>query len=204
MTLWDIRVYGRDMARWDPEAESRLRRAALELFATYGYDSVTVTQIAESAGLTRRTFFRYFPDKKEVLFAGSDTLSTALRDRFERADTTMPPVDVVMNTLAEVGEFILHTADDQTRRRSIIAESDELRERERTKLACVAHAVAEYLVTCRYDAHDAHLLGDVSAALFRSAYDRCLDSPGVEHFETAIEDASSALTVLMKAPSPRP
>lgn len=67
------------MARWEPDARERLVRAALDLFAEQGYDNATVTQIAERAGLTKSTFFRYFPDKRDVLAAGQDTLWPALR-----------------------------------------------------------------------------------------------------------------------------
>jgi AcrR family transcriptional regulator len=63
------------MSRWEPNARLRLVRAAIDLFAEQGYDNTTVTQIAERAGLTRTTFFRHFPDKREVLFAGQDTHS---------------------------------------------------------------------------------------------------------------------------------
>ncbi|MGN6126906.1 MAG: TetR family transcriptional regulator, partial [Humibacter sp.] len=60
------------MTRWMPDGEERLRRAAIELFLERGYDDVTVVQIADRAGLTRRTFSRYFADKRDVLFAGED------------------------------------------------------------------------------------------------------------------------------------
>ncbi|MEK8169354.1 helix-turn-helix domain-containing protein [Streptomyces sp. M19] len=78
------------MARWDPGAEERLKRAALELYLEHGYDSVTVTDIAERAGLTRRSYFRYFPDKREVLFAGSERLAPRWRKRLWRWTRTRP------------------------------------------------------------------------------------------------------------------
>jgi AcrR family transcriptional regulator len=91
MTQWDIACYSQPMARWDPGAEERLKRAALELYLERGSDNVTVTHIAERAGLTRRSYFRYFPDKREVLFAGSERravidASPELQER-ERAKT---------------------------------------------------------------------------------------------------------------------
>ena len=78
------------MVRWDPGTEERLRRAALELFAEHGYDEVTVTQIAERAGITRRSYFRYFPDKREVLFGGSDQLPVALAEAIRAVDDMIP------------------------------------------------------------------------------------------------------------------
>src|SRR5579875_3478268 len=66
--------YARRMGRWQPQASLRLQRAALALYAERGFDATTVAQIAERAGLTKRTFFRYFADKREVLFQGSEEL----------------------------------------------------------------------------------------------------------------------------------
>ena len=62
------------MGRWQPDAQARLQEAALALYAERGYDETTVAEIAERAGLTKRTFFRYFADKREVLFFGSERL----------------------------------------------------------------------------------------------------------------------------------
>src|SRR5689334_17766478 len=62
------------MSRWEPNARGRLEEAALELYTERGFDETTVAEIAERAGLTERTFFRYFTDKREVLFGGQDAL----------------------------------------------------------------------------------------------------------------------------------
>ena len=73
------------MARWEPNASERLVRAAVDLFTEQGYDATTVTQIADRAGgLTKTTFFRHFPDKREVLFAGQETARPPPRRRPRR------------------------------------------------------------------------------------------------------------------------
>ena len=74
------------MSRWSPDARGRLEQAAYELFLHYGYDQTTVADIAEQAGLTERTFFRHYADKREVLFGGAD----ALQDELLRALAEAP------------------------------------------------------------------------------------------------------------------
>lgn len=62
------------MGRWEPNSRGRLQEAALALFAERGFDQTTAAEIAARAGLTERTFFRHFADKREVLFGGAGLL----------------------------------------------------------------------------------------------------------------------------------
>ena len=94
------------MPRWEPQARDRLRDAALELFLAHGYDNVTVAQITERAGLTRRTFSRYFTDKRDVLFADSEQLPAVLAAAVGRADQDLPPFAALLTALAEVGSLV--------------------------------------------------------------------------------------------------
>src|SRR6476659_9679295 len=87
------------MPRWDPCAEDRLRDAALELFLERGYENVTVAEITERAGLTRRSFSRYFADKRDVLFAGSEQLPAALARSVRGADATLGPFGALLAAL---------------------------------------------------------------------------------------------------------
>src|ERR1700749_1670348 len=92
------------MTRWEPNARGRLGLAALELYGERGYDQTTVAEIAKCAGLTERTFFRYFADKREVLFYGSGMLQERLVERIASAPEGMPPLDVVGTSLAAAAE----------------------------------------------------------------------------------------------------
>src|SRR6202012_3876141 len=92
------------MPRWDPCAEDRLRQAALELFLEHGYENVTVAQITERAGLTRRSFSRYFTDKRDVLFAGSEQLPAALAAAVGRADPHPAPFPALLTALTQVAD----------------------------------------------------------------------------------------------------
>src|SRR3982751_3151799 len=90
------------MGRWEPGARERLVAAAVDLFVEQGYDETTVAQIAERAGITRSTFFRYFPDKRDVLAAGQETLSELLRDGIASAPEGATPLDAVAAGLVSV------------------------------------------------------------------------------------------------------
>jgi AcrR family transcriptional regulator len=87
------------MARWDPDAGGRLQQAALELYLERGYSDVTVAEIAESVGLTKRTFFRYFADKREVLFAGAQEFQAGVLTAVSEAADDVAPIDVVVTAL---------------------------------------------------------------------------------------------------------
>src|ERR1700759_3088494 len=83
------------MARWEPGARERLGLAALDLFTEQGYDAPTLAQIAGRAGVTRSTFFRHFPDKRELLVAGQETLSTLLSEGIAEAPAGATPLEAV-------------------------------------------------------------------------------------------------------------
>ena len=108
------------MARWEPDASGRLVEAAMQLYRERGFDRTTVADIAARAGLTERTFFRYFADKREVLFSGSGTLQDLLVDRVARAPASMPPLDAVAGALVESASFFEHRRDFARQRHALI------------------------------------------------------------------------------------
>jgi AcrR family transcriptional regulator len=83
------------MARWEPGARERLIRSAFELFQEQGFAATTVPQIAARAGVTNRTFFRYFGDKREVLFGSEDQAATELRAALAGAPAGLGPADLI-------------------------------------------------------------------------------------------------------------
>lgn len=157
--------------RWKPDAEDRLRRAAIDLFAEFGYLDVTVAQIAERAGLTRRTFFRYFPDKREVLFPRSDDLATAVVSALAQAPAAADAsvlARTVLRVFAEAGEVITGNREAQRQRALIIEGNPDLQERERSKLARTAVLIGEALT--ERGVADGDMLGATTVELFRAAY----------------------------------
>jgi AcrR family transcriptional regulator len=184
--------------RWDPEAAKRLQAAAIELFLEFGYEHVTVTQIADQAGLTRRTFSRYFADKRDVLFAGSDQLPPALSAAVLAADTALPPYAALVTALASVGADLAdRVAPLAAQRRAVVAGSPELQERGRTKFAEVAAALAGALGERGVDADDARLLASVGVAIFQSGFDRWVDDPGAGSLPMRIREVAEQLAGAM-------
>jgi AcrR family transcriptional regulator len=182
------------MPRWDPQAEERLRTAAIELFLELGYENVTVAQIADRAGLTRRTFSRYFTDKRDVLFAGSERLPGLLAEALSRADPQLAPFDALLTALADVGAVVgARVAPHAAQRREVIARSPELQERGRTKFAAVANALAAGLVQRGSDPASATLLADVGVAILRTGFDRWIDDPDGNDLAACLREAGAEL-----------
>src|SRR5690348_11410202 len=122
------------MGRWAPDAKGRLAVAAMELFGERGFEATTVADIAARAGLTKRTFFRYFGDKREVLFAGSE----ALREKFVEAVAAAPaddsPLDAIAAGLDAMADLLAELGGRPRERQAIIAANPDLQERELIKL----------------------------------------------------------------------
>ena len=122
------------MARWRPNASERLTLAALELFAERGYESTTVIDIAQRAGLGKTTFFRHFQDKREVLF-GPATMDQMLTEAITMAPATATPLEAVAHALEVAGKEVFTPARREliVRRQAVIAANPELQEREALK-----------------------------------------------------------------------
>ncbi len=182
------------MPRWDPEAAQRLQAAAIALFLELGYENVTVSQIAESAGLTRRTFSRYFADKRDVLFAGSDQLPTVMATAVLATDPELSPYVTLVSALVQVGaEIADRVAPLAAQRRAVVAASPELQERGRTKFADVAVALAGALGERGVDAVNARLLAGVGVAIFQNGFDRWVDDPDAAPLPVCIREAADQL-----------
>ncbi len=161
------------MGRWEPDAEGRFRAAAIELFEEIGYERTTVAAIAERAGLTPRTFFRHFADKREVLFTGSTRLQQAMADAIANAPARAPAVDAIAAALAKAGDVFDDELRPFARRRSaVIAANKELHERELIKLATMSLALAQALRARGIDEPDASLAAEAGIAVFRVAFTR--------------------------------
>src|SRR5580700_7252772 len=130
------------MSRWEPDAAGRLARAAMELYLERGFDETTVAEIAKRAGLTERTFFRHFADKREVLFAGAAQLQEVLVGVVRAAPPELAPVDAAITGVAAGGALIQERRAFARQRYEIIVANAELQERELIKMASLSLALA--------------------------------------------------------------
>jgi AcrR family transcriptional regulator len=134
------------MGRWQPDSRGRLQEAALALYSERGFDQTTAAQIADRAGLTERTFFRHFADKREVLFGGSALLQERIVAGVTDAPAADGPFDAVACGLDAAASMLGESRRDLAlQRQRVIAANPELRERELTKLADYSAAVAAVL-----------------------------------------------------------
>jgi AcrR family transcriptional regulator len=166
------------MVRWEPNARGRLGEAALQLFAERGFEQVTVAEIAERAGLTERTFFRYFADKREVLFAGAEGLQNLFVSAVASAPESAVPIDAVAAALDAVAAFFQEHDASVRRRQALFAANPELRERELIKLASLAAAVADALRRRGVGHPAASLTAEAGIAVFKIAFERWIGEPG--------------------------
>ncbi|MHA6765650.1 TetR/AcrR family transcriptional regulator [Streptacidiphilus sp. PAMC 29251] len=134
------------MARWEPGTRERLQEAALELFATRGYEQTTATEIAQSVGLTERTFFRHFSDKREVLFYGQDMFVQAFLVGVDAAAPGASPFEIVACALRSAASLFPDERRPHSRtRQTVIEQNPALQERESHKMAGLATTLADAL-----------------------------------------------------------
>jgi AcrR family transcriptional regulator len=155
------------MVRWQPGARERLVIAAVDLFTEQGYDDTTVAQIAERAGVTKSTFFRYFPDKRDVLVAGQETLTHLLTEGIAEAPVGATPLEAVAAGLERVsGEMGPINRELGPRMKAAVAASAELRERHLLKSVGLAAAITAALVARGVPDSTARVAGELGVLAF--------------------------------------
>ncbi|MCI0157027.1 TetR/AcrR family transcriptional regulator [Leifsonia shinshuensis] len=166
------------MGRWTPDARGRLAQAAIELYAERGYEGTTVADIAERAGVTERTFFRHYADKREVLFAGSSAMQEAVLAAIAAAPRDAPPFAVAADGMRAAAALIDSGGGDFPRRRSaVIAANPSLQERELLKLASLASASGEALRARGVAEPAASLAGQAAVGAFHVGFAQWIAGP---------------------------
>jgi AcrR family transcriptional regulator len=170
-------AYPAAMARWEPNTPERLVRAALELFSEQGYDATTVSEIAERAGgLSKMTFFRHFPDKREVLFAGQEMHRRLLADAIAAVPAPATPLQAVAAALdALTATFTDDRREFAARLRAVIAANGELRERAAAKRTGLTEAMTEALEKRGLPELTASLAAELGTRAYYRAFDQWAD-----------------------------
>ena len=183
------------MGRWEPDARERLERAALDLFLEHGFDRVTVPDITARAGLTTRTFFRHFVDKREVLFADADQMPTLAARLVLDAPPDLGPIVVVAQGLPTLASTAFEGRLEQLQqRKAIIDGNDGLRERELRKMERLVDAIAEAFRSRGVDDLTAAVVAETAVGVVKVALRRWIESDGREPLQTVMTDSLARIS----------
>jgi AcrR family transcriptional regulator len=185
------------MPRWEHGSEDRLKQAAIELFDEHGFENTSVIEIAERARVATRTFFRYFPDKREVLFAEAEALRTVLVERVLQAPEIAKPLELVFGVLAAFDWESLGSRESQRRRRAVIAANPDLLERDLIKHHGIAVGFTDALQQRGVDADVARLAATVAIDVFFTAYRQWLQAGETEDLATISQRMMSRLAMIV-------
>jgi AcrR family transcriptional regulator len=185
--------YNGDMGRWEPEARARLEQAALALYGERGFEQTTVAEIAGRAGLTERTFFRHFADKREVLFGGADVLTEVLISSVADAPDSAAPIDAIAAGLVAIGALLQQRREIARQRQAIIDAHKELQERELIKLASLASALAGALRRRGVSDPAASLAAEAGVAVFKIAFVRWINETNQADLPQIVRDSLDEL-----------
>jgi len=183
------------MSRWLADAPGRLQQAAFELYSERGYDQTTVAEIAARAGLTERTYFRHFADKREVLFGGGDRFQAALVDPVEAATPSATALEAVTAGIEAAGS-VFPALELVRRRHTLIVANPELQERELIKLASLATALAQALRRRGIPDTTAELAAETGVAVLRVALTRWITDPDGQPWKLHVEETMNELRAL--------
>jgi AcrR family transcriptional regulator len=180
------------MSRWEPNAQGRLQQAALQLYRERGFDQTTVAEIAQRAGLTERTYFRYFADKREVLFWGEGALHELFVNAVVDAPDSVAPIDAVAAGLEAAADLFDERRNQARQRQAVIAANPGLQERELIKLASLAAGIADALHHRGVGEPAASLTAHAGVAVFKVAFERWIDGPDdkdlVQHIRESLDE----------------
>lgn len=191
------------MSRWEPDARGRLERAALELYTERGFDQTTVAEIARRAGLTERTFFRHYADKREVLFFGQGVLRDILVNTVATTPDSVAPIDAIGTALEAVAEMMLERRDLARQRAAVIARNPSLQERELIKMASLAAALTDALRQRGVPEPAASLTAQAGMAVFHVGFTRWIDDDNTTPLPRLMReslDELKAVTACSSAP----
>lgn len=181
----------------------RLQHAALKLFLERGYERTTAAEIASRAGVTERTFFRYFPDKREVLFQGESVLRTALVAAIADAPERLGPLETLFRAFRSVGPLLEGNRSFSEPLHQVISRTPALKEREQAKLSALADALAIALKARGATDLQAVLAARTGMAAFAFATVAWLEDPAPslgEHLDLAFDELTTMFDAVARSP----
>lgn len=176
----------------------------MELFEEQGFEDTTAVQIAKRARVTTRTFFRYFSDKQEVLFADEDVFRGVLVRQMHEATDVAEPLHTVTRTLAEYDWEGLGSRESLRRREAMIASTPYLQERELIKQHQMAEEFSTALQRHGVEPELAELAAHVGVQVFRIAYRLWLEGGDAADLTAAITKVTSRLATIVPADATAP
>jgi AcrR family transcriptional regulator len=170
----------------------------MELYSERGFENTTVAEIAERAGLTERTFFRHFADKREVLFYGSPALQDLLVREIDETPDSLPPIEAIVTAFVAAAQtfFVEERREFARRRQAIIAANVELQERELIKLATLTSALTDALRRRGVTDPAASLAAEAGVAVFKIAFERWVSDGCEQSLPKIIRQLASELAVV--------
>jgi AcrR family transcriptional regulator len=177
----------------DPECPGGDQERAIRTYGERGFENTIVAEIAARVGLTERTFFRHFADKREVLFSGADALQELLVSNVAAAPDSVAPIDVVGAALEAAGGLFQERREFARQRAAIIAANAELRERELIKLASLASAIAGALRQRGVADPSASLSAEAGIAVFRIAFEQWVEETNQRDLSELIRESLDEL-----------
>jgi AcrR family transcriptional regulator len=187
------------MGRWEPDSRGRLERAALALYGERGYESTTVAEIAKRAGLTERTFFRHFTDKREVLFGGGTLLEDLVVNAVDNVPDGTAPIDAAAAGIDAAASALQERLELARQRQAIIAANTELQERELSKLASLSAVLAGALGRRGVEEPVASLIAEVAVAIFKVAFERWVDPRNQKTLQKLVRESFDDLRAVTAA-----
>jgi AcrR family transcriptional regulator len=195
----DVVGYCRCVPRWEPNAKQRLEAAALDLFSSQGYEDTTVAEIARHAGVTSRTYFRHFPDKREALFGNAEAIRNRLAASLKSAPVGLGPLAACLHAMRACEDLFRRRDHDYlTRRTSVIDSAEELQEREARKFRALAADTAAGLHGRGTSELESNLAADVAISIFVHASRLWMDESTLT-FSSAVDRAANAAEDLVVA-----
>jgi AcrR family transcriptional regulator len=184
------------MGRWEPDARGRMVAAAIDLFAEHGFEATTAGDIAARAGVTERTFFRHFADKREVLFDGSATMQQTSYDAIVAAPADATPLDAALAGMVAAGTLLMDRRAYAVRRNEIVTANPGLQERELLKMAALTDSCAAALRERGVDDRAATLAAHSAVTVFHVAFVSWVSAKEPVDFADCVAEAATDLRAL--------